>query len=94
MVGEEVKARLGKPRHATDLHVPCRVAEWHLAAVVQAAHPPDVCVLKEVGELRAALALHFAYYNFCRVVRTIKTTPAMAAGLAVSRWTVADLLAT
>ncbi len=31
--------------------------------------------------LRAALALHFAYYNFCRVHRTLKMTPAMAAGI-------------
>ena len=30
--------------------------------------------------LKAALALHFAYYNYCRVHRTIKTTPAVAAG--------------
>ena len=30
----------------------------------------------------AALALFFAYYNFCRVHSTIKTTPAVAAGLA------------
>ena len=29
----------------------------------------------------AALGLFFAYYNFCRVHSTIKTTPAQAAGL-------------
>src|ERR1035438_3462320 len=48
---------------------------------------------KKWENLRAALALHFAYYNFCRVHSTIKATPAMAAGLAASRWTLADLLA-
>jgi transposase-like protein/IS1 family transposase len=48
---------------------------------------------KKWGNLKAALALHFAYYNFCRVHRTIKATPAMAAGLAAGRWTLAELLA-
>lgn len=30
----------------------------------------------------AMLALNFAHYNFCRVHRTLGTTPTMAAGLA------------
>jgi transposase-like protein/IS1 family transposase len=42
--------------------------------------------------LRAALALYFAYYNFCRMHKTIRMTPAMAAGLARKPWTLADLL--
>ncbi len=33
------------------------------------------------ANLRAALALFFAYYNFCRMHRSICMTPAMAAGL-------------
>jgi hypothetical protein len=28
------------------------------------------------------LAIYFLYYNFCRVHSTIKTTPAVAAGIA------------
>ena len=40
----------------------------------------------------AALALFFAYYNFCRVHSTIKQTPAMAAGLADYVWSVRELL--
>ena len=42
---------------------------------------------------RAALALHFAFYNFCRVHGTVKMTPAMAAGLTQRRWALEDLLA-
>jgi hypothetical protein len=41
----------------------------------------------------AALALFFGYYNFCRVHSTIKTTPAVKAGLADRPWTVQELLA-
>jgi IS1 family transposase len=40
----------------------------------------------------AALALYFAYYNFCRVHGTLKTTPAVAAGLTDHTWSVAELL--
>jgi transposase-like protein/IS1 family transposase len=40
----------------------------------------------------AAFALYFGFYNFCRVHSTIKTTPAVAAGLADRPWTVAELL--
>jgi transposase-like protein/IS1 family transposase len=40
----------------------------------------------------AALGLFFAYYNFCRKHSTIKTTPAVAAGLTSEPWTVDRLL--
>lgn len=42
--------------------------------------------------LRAALALYFAYYNFCRMHRSIRMTPAMKAGIAREPWKLADLL--
>jgi IS1 family transposase len=40
----------------------------------------------------AALALFFAYYNFCRVHMTLKTTPAVAAGWAFRPWGLQELL--
>jgi transposase-like protein/IS1 family transposase len=42
---------------------------------------------------RAAIALHFAFYNFCRVHRTLRATPAMAAGITNRAWGISDLLA-
>ena len=42
--------------------------------------------------LEAALALEFAHFNICRRHGTLKTTPAMAAGLADHRWMVGELL--
>ena len=36
---------------------------------------------KKLENLNAALALHFAHYNFVRVHRTLRVTPAMAAGI-------------
>jgi IS1 family transposase len=40
----------------------------------------------------AALCLHFAYYNFCRVHKSLRVTPAMQAGIADHVWTIAELL--
>jgi len=41
---------------------------------------------------RLALALHFAHYNFCRVHRSIRCTPAMEAGIEKSVWTLKELI--
>jgi transposase-like protein/IS1 family transposase len=41
---------------------------------------------------RAALALYFAYYNFCRMHKSLRCTPAMAAGITKHVWTLKDLL--
>ncbi|HEX3560229.1 MAG TPA: IS1 family transposase [Pyrinomonadaceae bacterium] len=48
---------------------------------------------KKRENLRAALALHFAFYNFCRIHKTIRCTPAMAAGVTKTMWEMKDLLA-
>jgi hypothetical protein len=42
--------------------------------------------------LKMAVALHFAYYNFCRVHKSLRITPAMQAGLTDHVWTIAELL--
>lgn len=39
-----------------------------------------------------AMALHFLYYNFVRIHKTLKTTPAMAAGVTDRLWEVADMI--
>lgn len=48
---------------------------------------------KKLLNLRMAVALHFAYYNFCRVHSSLRVTPAMEAGLTDHVWTIAELLA-
>ena len=47
---------------------------------------------KKLDNLKAACALHFAYYNFCRVHQTLRVTPAMEAGITDHVWTIAELL--
>ena len=43
--------------------------------------------------LRAALALYFAWYNFCRMHSSIRMTPAIKAGIANRPWSMKDLVA-
>jgi hypothetical protein len=40
----------------------------------------------------SAIALYFAYYNFCRVHGTTQQTPAIASGLADETWSMKRLL--
>jgi transposase-like protein/IS1 family transposase len=47
---------------------------------------------KKWDNLRAALALNFAYYNFCRIHKTLRCTPAMEAGITKTVWSLEDLL--
>ena len=47
---------------------------------------------KKWENLKAALALYFAYYNFCRIHSTIRCTPAMEAGVTKHVWELKDLL--
>ncbi len=39
-----------------------------------------------------ALCLHFAYYNFCRIHRSLRVTPAMEAGVTDHVWSLDELL--
>ena len=47
---------------------------------------------KRLDHFRAAVALHFAYYNFVKVHSAVRCTPAMALGVTPRLWTVEDLL--
>ena len=47
---------------------------------------------KKWEHLHAALALHFAYYNFCRVHRSLRVTPAMESQITDHIWTLRELL--
>jgi IS1 family transposase len=48
---------------------------------------------KKIENHEAAIALHFMHYNFCRVHKTLRVTPAMEAGLAVHVWSIEELVA-
>jgi IS1 family transposase len=39
-----------------------------------------------------AVALHFMYYNFCKIHKTLRVTPAMEAGIADHPWSIEELV--
>lgn len=47
---------------------------------------------KKWGNLKAALALYFAYYNFCRVHMTLRVTPAMEQSVTDHVWSIGELI--
>lgn len=48
---------------------------------------------KKVENLDLAIALHYMNYNFCRIHKSLRVTPAMAAGVTDRVWDVADIAA-
>jgi len=46
---------------------------------------------KKVENHAAAVALWFAYYNFCRIHQTLRVTPAMKAGITDHVWAIQEL---
>lgn len=47
---------------------------------------------KKLENFKAAVALHFAYYNFVKSHKSVHCTPAMAAGIADNFWSVEELV--
>ncbi len=47
---------------------------------------------KKLENFKAAVALHFAYYNFVKRHNTLRCTPAMAAGIERDFWTIGQLV--
>ena len=48
---------------------------------------------KKLANLKASVALHYAHYNFVRIHRTLRMTPAMAAGVSDRLWEIDDIVA-
>ena len=47
---------------------------------------------KKMANHEAAIALHYMHYNFCRIHKTLRVTPAMEAGIAGHVWTIEELV--
>ena len=46
---------------------------------------------KKIDNLYYSVALHFMYYNFGRIHKTLKVTPAMEAGVSDHVWTLEEI---
>jgi IS1 family transposase len=47
---------------------------------------------KKLANHEAAIALHYMHYNFCRIHKTLRVTPAMEAGIAGHVWSIEELV--
>jgi hypothetical protein len=60
------------------------------------AHSPvysaDKCLLKESENHAHSVALFAMYYNFVRIHKTLRTTPAMAANVTKRLWEIGDIV--
>ncbi len=48
---------------------------------------------KKVDNHRHSVALHYMFYNFCRIHQTLKVTPAMEAGITDHVWSLEEVCA-
>jgi hypothetical protein len=47
---------------------------------------------EKLENMKAALALHFAHYHFCRTHQSSRVTSAMAAGIRNTTWSLENLV--
>ena len=48
---------------------------------------------KKLENHALSVALHYMHYNFCRIHKSLRVTPAMAAGITDRVWTMDDVAA-
>ena len=48
---------------------------------------------KKIENHEHAVALHYMYYNFCRIHQTLRVTPAMEAGISDHVWSLEEIAA-
>ncbi|MBK5260525.1 MAG: hypothetical protein JJE51_13115 [Thermoanaerobaculia bacterium] len=91
-VSEEIRVKIGDP----DLdHVSTSYVERNNLSIrtFNRRMTRLTCAFSRKVENHAhQLAINFVHANFCRINRTIRCTPAMAAGITSSIWDVADLV--
>jgi IS1 family transposase len=92
VIGTEKKVMVGNP--AYDLISTSYVerlnatTRLHMRRLTRLTH----AFSKKLENFEAAVGLHFAYYNFVRRHNTLRCTPAMAAGVEATFWSVGDLV--
>jgi transposase-like protein/IS1 family transposase len=92
LIGAEKITVSGKPDEDRICTSHVERANWTLRGHLRRMTRLSNGFSRKRSNLRAALALYFAYYNFCRMHKSIRMTPAMKAGLTRKPWAMADLL--
>ncbi len=82
-----------KSQPETHLHIHREAAKPHDAHAHAETDQTNECVQQKFDSHKAAIALHFAHYNFVKIHKTLRVTPAMEAGITDHVWSIAELLA-
>ena len=93
VIGTRINERLGVPNRSKVGTSYVERMNWTIRCSVRRYTRLTNGFSRKVENLRAAIALWFGYYNFCRIHGTIKVTPAMEAGLTEKIWTLKELIA-
>lgn len=67
---------------------------WTLRTAMQRMTRMSNGFSRKLQNLQATIALHYSAYNFCRIHRALRMTPAMAAGVTNTIWDIGDLIPT
>ena len=93
VIGCETKTVIGEPdyRHVSTSYVERQnlTMRMHMRRFTRLTN----AFSKKVENHAHSIALHFMYYNYCRVHKTLCVTPAMQAGLADHVWSMEELAA-
>jgi hypothetical protein len=73
-------------------HVILGAIQSQCANVYAPVHSADQCVLKKVENHAHSVALFAMYYNFVRIHKMLRTTPAMAAKVTERLWEIGDIV--
>src|SRR6266568_7251395 len=75
-----------RSRSGHDLHIAHRRNNLTMRTFLRRLTRLSLGFSKKLEYLKHAVALHFACYNFCRVHKTLRVTPAMEAGITDHIW--------
>ena len=92
IIGVEKIAVLGNPEESKICTSHVERTNLHVRMMMRRFTRLTNAFSRKRENLRAALALHFAAYNFTWMHSSIRMTPAMKAGIARAPWSVRDLL--
>jgi hypothetical protein len=92
-VHRDDQGRCDRPaRHEARQHQLRRTAEPFDADGHPPLHPTDHAFSKKVENHWYALAIYFMHYNYVRIHTTLRTSPAMAAGVSKTLWSMDDVV--
>lgn len=92
VIGIAINDRLGIPDRSKVCTSYVERNNWTIRCSVRRFTRLTNAFSKKLENLKAAVSLWFAYYNFCRIHGSLRVTPAMEAGLANHVWGLQDLI--